>query len=125
MKVNYTNKPDILVPVGDGSYLYHWDIQETVQSFLDDNICQITYDCEEVTVYPPITSNRITEAVISELWDNNYEQKLVNEYNAVQLGVYTETDAQDKVQAYMNFLSKRKSIKEQIDRDCIQLNIKD
>lgn len=84
------------------------------------------YECEEVTVWKPITSNRITEAVITDRWPANHEQKLVNEYNAALLGVYgskSSDTAKAKIQAYTDYLTERAALKAIVDADCQELGI--
>jgi hypothetical protein len=64
--------------------------------------------------------------VISSVWDNNREQKLINDYNAASLGVYgskTSDAAKERIAAYTEFLNSRAALKEQIDADCAELNI--
>ena len=41
----------------------------------DEAPVQEQWKCEEVTVWAPLSSNKITETVITEKWDNNREQK--------------------------------------------------
>ena len=53
----------------------------------DEAPVQEQWKCEEATVWAPLSSNKITETVITEKWDNNREQKLVNEFNAANLGM--------------------------------------
>ena len=108
----YDNKPSVLEAVGDGSYKYRFDITEktpeTVAMSSDDSKAQggeqrTHWQCQEVTVWSPVTSNKITEAVITEVCDRNYEQKLVNEYNAAQLGLYgskTSEEAKKHIAVY-------------------------
>jgi hypothetical protein len=123
----YDAKPSKYEAVGNGSYLYRWNIEEIqVPDNSDSETTVIKWQCEEVTVWSPVTSNKITEAVIILKWDNNYEQKLVNDYNAAKLGVYgstTSTEATEKVAAYTAYLNERKALKEQIDADCAELGI--
>lgn len=124
MQAFYDHKPSVLEAVGNGSYKYRWDIVEMEQPAHDEGGEPTTqWKCQEVTVWAPVTSNKITEAVISELWDSNYEQKLVNEYNAAQLGVYDEETAAAKVAAYKVFLTERNAVKTQVDADCAELGI--
>lgn len=81
---------------------------------------------QEVTVWSPVTSNKITEAVITEVCDHNYEQKLVNEYNAAQLGLYgskTGEEAKKHIDVYTEYLNTRAALKAQIDTDCAELGI--
>ncbi len=116
MKTFYDNKPKTLEADGNGAYRYRWDIQITNIQNGDDT--QALYQCNEVTVYMPLSTNKITAAVINELWEHNQEQKLINEYNAAQLGVYSETVAQKKIEQYKNFLKERQKIKDMVDKDC-------
>lgn len=124
MQAFYDHKPSVLEAVGNGSYKYRWDIVEMEQPAHEEGGEPTTqWKCQEVTVWAPVTSNKITEAVISELWDSNYEQKLVNEYNTAQLGVYDEETAAAKVAAYKAFLTERNAVKTQVDADCAELGI--
>ena len=127
----YDNKPSVLEAVGDGSYRYRFNIIEINPEVIpsSDNVedGQITqWQCQEVTVWSPVTSNKITKAVITEVCDHNYEQKLVNEYNAAQLGMYgekTSEEAQKRINAYTEYLSTREKLKAQVDADCAKLGI--
>ena len=131
----YDNKPSILEAVGNGSYKYRFDITEnipeTIATSSDDSNAQegeqrTQWQCEEVTVWSPVTSNKITEAVITEVCDHNYEQKLVNEYNAAQLGLYgskTGEEAKKHIAAYTEYLNTRAALKAQVDADCAELGI--
>lgn len=119
---SYSNKrPSTLEGVGNGSYLYHYDIEETKQVMGDEEIVMFEY--EEVTVWGPLTSNKITEAVITEQWDANYEQKLVNEYNSAQIGMYEQEEAEMKIKAYKDYLNERARLKKIVDDDCLILGI--
>lgn len=125
----YDNKPSVLEAVGDGSFKYRFDIEEVVPELTDENANEekrSQFKCQEVTVWSPVTSNKITEAVITEVCDNNYEQKLVNEYNAAQLGLYgskTGEEAKKHIAAYTEYLNTRAALKAQIDADCAELGI--
>ena len=118
-------KPSKYEAVGNGSYIYRWNIQEVSAPAISeqDGEQRTQWQCEEVIVWPPVSSNRITEAVVSHLWPSNYEQKLVNEYNAAKLGVYSGEEAQAKIARYTAFLTERAAIKAQIDEDCKELGI--
>lgn len=132
----YDARPSKFEAVGNGSYIYRWDIQEeaTTQQVMaegeDQPVAEISrtqYSCYEVIVWASISSNKITEAVIGQMWESNYEQKLINEYNAANLGVYggskTSDEAKAKIASYKAFLAARATLKAQIDADCAELNI--
>lgn len=123
MKAIYDNQPEVLGALGNGAYRYRWDISEVEMEIGHDEVAK-KWQCEEVTVWPTLTANKITKAVISEIWPSDYEQKLVNEYNAAQLGVYDEDTATKKVEQYRAFLVERNRIKAQVDNDCEALGIK-
>ena len=129
--VFYDMKPSVLEAVGNGAYLYRFNIEEVdapanaPQEEAAEPRKQ--WQCDEVTVWPPISSNKITEVVIGSKWDKDHEQKLINEYNAAQLGLYgakTSDEAKAKIANYKTFLEERAAIKAQIDADCEELNIK-
>ena len=121
----YDTKPSPLDSVGNGSYLYRFNIEQFVT---EDNEGEVhtQWKCEEVTVWEPLTRSSITEAVITSKWDDNYEQKLINEYNSAKLGVYGDPEseeAKEKITTYTLFLLTRNDLKEQIQKDCDDLNI--
>lgn len=133
MKAFYDEKPSVLESVGNGSFLYRRNIEEqTVEQHaegVDEPVeAKTQFTCDEVTVFAPLTSNKITEAVIADRWPSSYEQKLVNEYNAASLGLVggskSNDEAKAKIEAYKSFLSERAELKAQVDADCEALGIK-
>lgn len=128
MTAFYDEKPSKLEAVGNGSYKYRYNIEEvetqTSQGQDGESETRTQWQCEEVTVWKPLTSNRITEAAITDRWAANYEQKLVNEYNAATMGLYTdEEETAKRIQAYTDYLKERAALKEQVDADCETLSI--
>lgn len=127
MKVIYDNEPSVLEAVGNGSHRYHYDIkavktESAEKSSVTESKTQ--YECQEVIVWESLTSNKITEAVIADKWDGNQEQKLINEYNAIQLGITTDkTEIANKTAAYKEFLAERVRLKTIVDADCKTLGI--
>lgn len=122
MKALYDHAPSILETVGNGSYRYRWGIREVLDEIDGESLTQ--WECDEVTVWPRLTSNKIVEAVISELWGLSYEQKLINEYNSAVLGLYSDELAEIKVAAYKSFLEQRAEIKQMVDDDCRKFGIR-
>ena len=119
------NKPEVFEPIGDGGFRYNYHIEEIeVDNFIDvDNeedstiTKQVQWRYDNVLIYPPIIKDKITKEVIINTWDSDYEQKLVNDYNATLLGVFDKEETKAKIDAYTNFLIERKQIKEMINRD--------
>lgn len=127
MKVIYDNEPSVLEAVGNGSHRYHYDIKAVETESAEKSSgteSKTQYECQEVIVWEPLTSNKITEAVIDDKWDGNQEQKLINEYNAIQLGITTDnTEIANKTAAYKEFLEERVRLKAIVDADCKTLGI--
>lgn len=118
MKAMYDNVPSKLEAVGNGSWRYRWDIE-----LADEKDEQKGWTCEEVTVWEPLTANKITEAVITEVCDQNREQKMINDYNAAMAGIITGKEAEEKKKGYMEFLETRAELKAQVDEDCAVMGI--
>lgn len=127
--IHYDFKPSKLEANGNGSYTYRWGIQEVqVENHLggSDNSEQMEVEnttkwtCNEVIVWGMVTNDKLKKAVITHLWDSDKEAKIINDYNAAQLGILTERSATD---GYKEYLKQRKAIKEMIDNDCKELNI--
>lgn len=132
MQAFYDNQPKKLEAVGDGSFRYRFNIREEEKpaqgsensETAQEAQAQTQWVCEEVTVWAPLTANKITEKVLTERWDGNYEQKLVNEYNSAQMGLLSEEEAALRTESYRAFLTERTQLKSQVDADCAELGIK-
>lgn len=129
----YDEKPSKLEAVGNGSYLYRYNIEEqTIEQRIEGSEeaveTKTQWQCDEVTVWAPLSPNKITEAVITAICPASHEQKLVNEFNAANLGMVggskTSDEAKERIAAYKEFLECRKTLKEQVDADCVELGIK-
>lgn len=131
--VFYDHKPSKIEAVGDGSYRYRWNIEEVPAPETTNEAAEgeeqpeprTQWQCDEVIV-PRLDSNVITEAVIAYGWSNSREQKLVNDYNSAQLGLFgakTSDTAKAKIAAYTDFLNCRNALKAQVDADCEELGI--
>ena len=124
MKTHSDNKPKVFETVGDGSFRYNYNIKEIevdrfdiIEDEYETNIKQTQWECDNVIVYPPIDKDKITRAVIANTWDSNYENKLINDYNAISLGVINEQEANEKLERYREFLYQKKELKEMITQD--------
>ena len=129
MKTHSDQELQRLEAVGNGSYLYRWDIHSEEQEQPSEDGEGVTtrtvWVAEEVTVLMPLTPNRITAAVITEAFPADYEQKLLNEYNAANLGMIPDRDETEKRrQAYTDFLRRRAALKKEIDAFCAEQGIR-
>lgn len=118
MKTYSIEKPSKLEAVGNGSYNYRFNYEE-----VNDNEFA-KWQCDEVTIWAPVTSDKITEAVISTLCPQSREQKLVNEFNSATLGMITGETAEKAITRYKDFLQQRAELKAMIDADCEELGIR-
>lgn len=114
MKRTYSDTIPITIEKdGDGSYLYRWDIKEETREMGGDMAPVISYSYNEVRVWSTLTANKILEACIDALWGSGVEQKMLNDYNAAQLGILDLS----YVESYKTFLDERKALKDRVDSD--------
>lgn len=133
MKAFYDSKPAVFSAVGNGSYLYRYNIQEeeveqveqetTSKKKTSTATTKKQFSCQEVTVWSPVSSDKIFNAVLTDKYDKDYEQKLLNDYYSAQLGLYDEAEAKEKTEAYKTFLQERQQLHAQVDSDCKTLGI--
>ena len=121
MKTYYDDKPAIIEAVGNGGWYYRWDIKEVTIDIKERPRTQ--WQCEQVIVYAPLTSNKIVQAVIAEVWGLDIENKMLNEFNGAQLGIYDEATSAEKIAKYKQFLAERNALKAQVDSDCKEAGI--
>lgn len=122
MKTYSDNKPKVFEPIGDGGFRYNYNIKEIEVDRLDiignkSIVKQTQWEYDNVIFYPPIDKDKITRAVITNTWNSDYENKLINDYNAISLGVFSEQEANEKLERYREFLNQRKELKEMINQD--------
>ena len=124
MKTYSDNKPKVFEHVGNGGFRYNYNIKEIEVDRLDiiDNkneidIKQTQWEYDNVIIYLPINKDKITRAVITNTWDSDYENKLINDYNEISLGNLTEEEIDKRTNNYIIFLQERKRLKEMIDND--------
>lgn len=124
MKTYSDNKPEIFEPIGDGGFRYNYNIKEIEVNRFDiidnenkTNIKEIQWEYDSVIIYLPINKDKITRSVITNTWDSDYENKLINDYNEISLGNLTEEEIDKRTNNYITFLQERKRLKEMIDND--------
>ena len=113
----YDNKPSNWEAVGNGSFMYRWNIEEVAPELTEENAEQekvSSWKCEEVTVWPPTTADKVIEAVIREKYSASDEIGLVNKFNAYQQGLDVEADIVDEYTAYLSYVAE---VKRQVRKD--------
>ena len=106
-EVFYSERPSVFQTYENGEVQYRWDIEEVISQ----------WKCNEVTINSPIDKDKLTQAVITSIWDSDLENKLINDYNGAKAVLFNEETNQKYIDAYNVFLIQRKAIKEQIDLD--------
>ena len=124
MKTYSDNKPKVFEPIGDGGYRYNYNIKEIevdrfdiINNENETNIKQTQWEYDNIIIYLPINKDKITRAVITNTWNSDYENKLINDYNEISLGNITEEEIDKRTNNYITFLQERKRLKEMIDND--------
>lgn len=126
MKAFYDGKPSVWEAVGNGSYIYRWNINEVIsekREGSEEPERTSQWSCEEVVVWQPVNSQKLVQAAISETWPADTESKLRNEYDAAELGLYEAAVGAEKQKNYTKFLTDRIVLKEQVEKDCVTLGI--
>ena len=119
----YDNKPSTFEAVGNGSTVYRQNIREVEAPAQEGETARTQWACDEVTVWNPLTKKKVVAAVIADRWTASHEQKLVNEYNSVTLGVITGDEATAVREAYTAFLTERKTLKAAVAADCYEAGL--
>ena len=124
MKTYSDNKPKVFEAIRFGGFRYNYNIKEIEVDRVDiinnkneTDIKQTQWEYDNVIIYLPIDKNKITKAVIANTWNIDYENKLINDYNEINLGNLTEEEINKRTNNYITFLQERKRLKEMIDND--------
>lgn len=131
MKSTSNIKPSTFVFEQNGAVIYSFHIAEKQVERLmpsedgeDVATTETQYDFEMVRTYLPISSNKLLQAVITDAYPADYEQKLVNEYNSAVMGLYDKETAAKKTAAYKAFLEARAALKAMVETDCAEAGIR-
>ena len=130
MKATSNIKPSTFVFEQNGAVIYSFHIAEKQVERLmpseygEENTMETQYDFDTVRTYLPISSNKLLQAVITDAYPVDYEQKLVNEYNSAVMGLYDEDTAAKKTAEYKDFLEARAALKAMVESDCAEAGIR-
>lgn len=84
-----------------------------------------SWQYDSLRVEYPRTGNNILETLLTEKYPQDQQQKLVNDYQAAQLGILEDEEADNAIASYKAFLKDRKAIKAMVKADCVTYNIPD
>lgn len=123
----YDTKPSKLEAVGNGNYLYRWDIQEEevqhemMQEGEEEpvsSVKKVQYSCREVTIHGKPEYGKCVEAVIRSDYSAEAELSVINQFNAYQQGVLSDAGVVSEYEEYLAFVSSVKSmVKEDLEID--------
>ena len=123
----YDTKPPKLEAVGNGNYLYRWDIQEEevkhemMQEGKEEpvsSVKKVQYSCREVTIHGKPEYGKCVEAVIRSDYSAEAELAIINQFNAYQQGVLSNAGVVSEYEDYLAFVSSVKSmVKEDLEID--------
>lgn len=123
----YDTKPPKLEAVGNGNYLYRWDIQEEevqhemMQEGEEEpvsSVKKVQYSCREVTIHGKPEYGKCVEAVIRSDYSAEAELALINQFNAYQQGVLSDAGVVSEYEEYLAFVSSVKNmVKEDLEID--------
>lgn len=123
----YDTKPPKLEAVGNGNYLYRWDIhEEEVQHEMMQegkeepvsSVKKVQYSCREVTIHGKPEYGKCVEAVIRSDYSAEAELALINQFNAYHQGVLSDAGVVSEYEEYLAFVSSVKSmVKEDLEID--------
>ena len=100
------------------------DINEEPAVAAADETEGLQWSAYEFRRYEPITQNIFIEHIFTLLYGNDYENKLINEYNAAKMGLYPDGEMEQKIARYRTFLQERAERKAEIERICNENGIK-
>lgn len=116
MAAFYDEKPSVLEAVGNGSYLYRWNIKEVVPELSEgseETERQSQWSCYEAVIWPPVTSDKVITAVIRQTYTAEAEIALVNKFNAYQQGLDVDADVVQEYTDYLSFIANTKRMVKQ------------
>ena len=118
---------------GQGTFLYNHNIHEVLVIEDENGGVSITDDPKKATgtmwqynslrVEYPKTRKNIYATLLEARYPQDIQQKLVNDYQAAQMEILEEEEAEKAEADYRAFLQDRKSIKAMVKDDCLENNI--
>ena len=105
----YDSKPSCIAAVGDGSYLFRWDIQEE-RIVVDEGVEVTQYSCCESTLSGVPEYGKCIVSVLRQDYSVDDELALVNKYNAYKQGIIDDASIEGEYAEYLSYVDKVKSM---------------
>lgn len=113
-RVYYDKRPSAFEAVGNGNWLYRWDIKEEVIEIEPDMGSVTQYSCNEATIHGKPEYGNCVEAVIRSDYSTEAEFSLINQYNAYQHGISSDASVVSEYEKYLAYVS---SVKAMVKKD--------
>lgn len=110
----YDKRPSAFEAVGNGNWLYRWNIQEEVIEREPDMGSVTQYSCNEATIHGKPEYGNCVEAVIRSDYSAEAELSLINQYNAYQQGISSDASVVSEYERYLAYVS---SVKAMVKKD--------
>lgn len=108
-RVFYDKQPTNKEAVGNGNWLYRWDIKEE-QVEREEGEGSITqYSCYEVTVNGPITYEKCVSAVIRASYSEEEELAMINKFNSYNNDIISDESIVEEYKAYLAYVAEVKA----------------
>lgn len=118
---------------GQGTFHYNHNITEVMVIEDEDGNITVTTDEKKATgtmwqynslrVEFPKTRKNICATLLEARYPQDVQQKLLNDYQAAQMEILDEDEAEAAIAAYTAFLTDRKNIKAMVKADCQEQGI--
>lgn len=110
----YDKEPLKIEAVGNGNYLYRWDIQEetttkSVETEYDEDT-MTQYSCNEATIIGEPTYDKCIEAVIRNEYSAEQELALINKFNSFNQGIIEDSSIVEEYKNYLTFVANTKDM---------------
>ena len=114
-RAHYDHKPLKIEAVGNGNYLYRWDIQEETFDIMQEGETApvkktVQYSCYETTIHGKPEYGKCVEAVIRESYTSNEEIALANKYNGYVMKIHNDSTIVEEYKDFLSFVSTVKSM---------------
>lgn len=112
----YDIMPGYTEAVGNGNYLYRWDIQREEIERGDGMEGTVTqYSCYEVTINGRPTYEKCVGAVIRASYTEEEELAMINKFNSYNNGIIEDGSIVDEYKEYLRFVADtKKNVKDNL-----------